>query len=67
MSDCVQRPSPLRTNSEDHSSSKAKDQSSKADKDKMAGKKSSDSGEEAEKDFILIWVREMKMNGPQEE
>lgn len=54
MSDSVQRPSPLRTNSEDHGSFKAKDQSPNPDKDKAARKKSSDSGEEADKDFILI-------------
>lgn len=57
MSDSAQRASPLRTNSEDHGSLKAKDQSQNQDKDKAAGKKSSDSGEEADKDFILIWVR----------
>ncbi|XP_039973943.1 F-actin-uncapping protein LRRC16A-like isoform X2 [Xiphias gladius] len=53
-SDCVQRPSPLRTSSEDHGPFKTKDQSQNPDKDKAAGKKSSDSGEEADKDFILI-------------
>ncbi|XP_050931931.1 F-actin-uncapping protein LRRC16A isoform X2 [Lates calcarifer] len=53
-SDSVQRPSPLRTNSEDHGPFKTKDQSPNPDKDKAAGKKSSDSGEEADKDFILI-------------
>ncbi|KAF3691715.1 F-actin-uncapping protein LRRC16A [Channa argus] len=47
-----QRPSPLRTNSEDHGLFKTKDQSPNLDK--AMGKKSSDSGEEAEKDFILI-------------
>ncbi|XP_037309621.2 F-actin-uncapping protein LRRC16A-like isoform X3 [Pungitius pungitius] len=52
VSDSAQRPSRLRTNSEDHGSIKIKDQSTKTDK--AAGKKSSDSGEEAEKDFILI-------------
>ncbi|XP_040899698.1 F-actin-uncapping protein LRRC16A-like [Toxotes jaculatrix] len=52
-SDSVQRPSPLRTSSEDHGP-KTKDQSPNPDKDKSAGKKSSDSGEEADKDFILI-------------
>ncbi|XP_035765864.1 F-actin-uncapping protein LRRC16A-like [Neolamprologus brichardi] len=52
--DSVQRSSSLSTNSEDHSSSKTKDQSANSDKDKAAGKKSSDSGEEADKDFILI-------------
>ncbi|XP_041798287.1 F-actin-uncapping protein LRRC16A-like [Chelmon rostratus] len=52
VSDSVQRLSPLRTNSEDHGSFKAKDQS--PNPDKAAGKKSSDSGEEADKDFILI-------------
>lgn len=55
VSDSVQRPNPLRTNSEDHGSFKTKDQSPNPDKDKAAGKKSSDSGEEADKDFILIW------------
>ncbi|KAM6995384.1 F-actin-uncapping protein LRRC16A-like isoform 1-T1 [Tautogolabrus adspersus] len=54
VSDSLQRPSPLRTNSEDHSSFKTKDQSPNRDKDKTAGKKSSDSGEEADKEFILI-------------
>uniref|UniRef100_A0A3Q2VFW4 Capping protein regulator and myosin 1 linker 1 n=1 Tax=Haplochromis burtoni TaxID=8153 RepID=A0A3Q2VFW4_HAPBU len=54
MLDSVQRSSPLSTNSEDHSSSKNKDQRANSDKDKAAGKKSSDSGEEADKDFILI-------------
>ncbi|XP_068425638.1 F-actin-uncapping protein LRRC16A-like isoform X2 [Clinocottus analis] len=53
-SDSVQRPSRLRTNSEDHGSFKAKDQTPNPDKDKAAGKKSSDSGEEADKDFILL-------------
>lgn len=55
VSDSVQRPSPLRTNSEDHGSIRTKDQS--PNPDKAAGKKSSDSGEEADKNFILIWVR----------
>ncbi|XP_074539114.1 F-actin-uncapping protein LRRC16A-like isoform X2 [Halichoeres trimaculatus] len=54
VSDSVQRPSLFRTNSEDHSSLKTKDQSPNREKDKTAKKKSSDSGEEAEKDFILI-------------
>ncbi|XP_028326028.1 F-actin-uncapping protein LRRC16A-like isoform X2 [Gouania willdenowi] len=40
--------------SEDHGSSRTKDQSPTLNKDKAAGKKSSDSGEEADKDFILI-------------
>ncbi|XP_023265069.1 F-actin-uncapping protein LRRC16A [Seriola lalandi dorsalis] len=53
-SDSVQRPSPLRTNSEDHGPFKSKVQSPNPEKDKAAGKKSSDSGEEADKDFILI-------------
>ncbi|XP_028985183.1 F-actin-uncapping protein LRRC16A-like isoform X2 [Betta splendens] len=44
------RPSPLRANSEEHGPFKTKN----PDKDKAAGKKSSDSGEEADKDFILI-------------
>ncbi|XP_026227705.1 F-actin-uncapping protein LRRC16A [Anabas testudineus] len=48
-----QRPSPLRTNSKDHSPFQGKDQPSNADKDKAVGKKSSNSGEEAEKDLIL--------------
>lgn len=52
----AQRPSPLRTTSEDHGSLKTKDQFSNPDKDKGARKKSSDSGEEVDKDFILIWV-----------
>ncbi|XP_041649096.1 F-actin-uncapping protein LRRC16A-like isoform X2 [Cheilinus undulatus] len=54
VSDSVQRPSPLRTNSEDHGPFKKKDRSPNRDKDKTAGKKSSDSGEEADKDFILL-------------
>uniref|UniRef100_A0A3Q3J2J1 CARMIL C-terminal domain-containing protein n=2 Tax=Monopterus albus TaxID=43700 RepID=A0A3Q3J2J1_MONAL len=54
-SDTVQKPSPLRTNSEDHGPFKTKDRSANPDKDKAAGKKkSSESGEEADKDFILI-------------
>lgn len=57
VSDSVQRPSPLRTNSEDHGPFKTKDQSPNPDMDKAARKKSTDSGEEADKDFILIWVR----------
>ncbi|XP_030605096.1 F-actin-uncapping protein LRRC16A-like [Archocentrus centrarchus] len=52
--DSVQRSSAVGTNSEDHGSFKTKDQSANSDKDKAAGKKSSDSGEEADKDFILI-------------
>lgn len=52
-SDPGQRPSFVRTNSEDQSSVKAKDQSPNPDKDKTTGKKSSDSGEEADKDLIL--------------
>ncbi|KAM8870699.1 F-actin-uncapping protein LRRC16A-like isoform 9-T9 [Spinachia spinachia] len=52
VSDSVQRPSRLRANSEDHGSVKIKDQSTKTDK--AAGKKSSDCGGEADKDFILI-------------
>ncbi|KAM3873708.1 F-actin-uncapping protein LRRC16A-like [Diretmus argenteus] len=47
----AQRPSAHRTNSEDRGLLKTKDQS---DKDKATGTKSSDSGEEADKDFILI-------------
>ncbi|XP_056900147.1 F-actin-uncapping protein LRRC16A-like isoform X2 [Takifugu flavidus] len=53
VSDPGQRPSFVRTNSEDQSSVKAKDQSPNPDKDKTTGKKSSDSGEEADKDLIL--------------
>lgn len=53
VSDPGQRPSLVRTNSEDQSSVKAKDQSPNPDKDKTTGKKSSDSGEEADKDLIL--------------
>ncbi|XP_068999286.1 F-actin-uncapping protein LRRC16A-like isoform X1 [Embiotoca jacksoni] len=53
-SDSVQRSSPLSTNSEDHGSFKTKDHCPNPDKDKASGKKSSDSGEEADKDFILI-------------
>lgn len=47
----------LRTNSEDHGPLKAKNQSPNSAKEKAAGKKSSDSSEEADKDFILIWVK----------
>ncbi|XP_034064505.1 F-actin-uncapping protein LRRC16A-like isoform X3 [Gymnodraco acuticeps] len=54
VSDSLQRPGRLRVNSEDHGSFKTKDQCPKQDKDKAAGNKSSDSGEEADKDFILI-------------
>ncbi|XP_068179746.1 F-actin-uncapping protein LRRC16A-like [Antennarius striatus] len=55
VSDTFQRLGPLCTNSEDHSSIKIKEQSLNLDKDKATGKKmSSDSGEEADKDFILI-------------
>ncbi|KAK5892625.1 hypothetical protein CesoFtcFv8_012986 [Champsocephalus esox] len=54
VSDSLQRPGRLRVNSEDHGSFKTQDQCPKQDKDKAAGNKSSDSGEEAEKDFILI-------------
>lgn len=53
MSDALQRPSLVRTNSEDQSSGKTKDQSPNLDKDKTTRKKSSDSGEEVDKDFIL--------------
>lgn len=56
-SDSAQRPGPPRANPEDHGSLKAKNQSPNADKDKAARKKSSDSGEEADKEFILVWVR----------
>lgn len=59
VSDSIQRPSRLRTNSEDHGSFKTKDQAPNPDKDKAARKKSTDSGEEADKDFILIWVRQI--------
>ncbi|XP_054477478.1 F-actin-uncapping protein LRRC16A-like [Anoplopoma fimbria] len=54
VSDSVQRPSRLRKNSEDQGSFKTKDQSPNPEKDKASGKKSSDSGEEADKEFILI-------------
>ncbi|XP_010765613.1 leucine-rich repeat-containing protein 16A [Notothenia coriiceps] len=54
VSDSLQRPGRLRVNSEDHGSFKMKDQCPKQDKDKAAGNKSSDSVEEADKDFILI-------------
>ncbi|KAF3839996.1 hypothetical protein F7725_018713 [Dissostichus mawsoni] len=54
VSDSLQRPGRLRVNSEDHGSFNTKDQCPKQDKDKAAGNKSSDSGEEADKDFILI-------------
>lgn len=54
MSDAGQRPSLVCANSEDQGSVKAKDQSPNPDKDKLTGKKSSHSGEEADKDFILI-------------
>lgn len=53
-SDSAQRPGPPRANPEDHGSLKAKNQSPNADKDKAARKKSSDSGEEADKEFILV-------------
>lgn len=53
-SDTGQRPSAPRTNSEGHGSLKTKEHSPNPDRDKAAGKKSSDSGEEADKDFILI-------------
>ncbi|KAM3613836.1 uncharacterized protein V6R79_005672 [Siganus canaliculatus] len=54
VSDSAQRPNPLRTNSEDHGSFKSKDQSLNPDKEKGTRKKSSDSGEEQDKNFILI-------------
>lgn len=57
-SESVQRSS---TNSEDRGSLKAKDQSPNPHKDKAAGKKSSDSGEEADKDLILIWVSKQQV------
>ncbi|KAM7382642.1 hypothetical protein PAMP_002365 [Pampus punctatissimus] len=50
--DSVQRPSPLRANSEDHGPFKTKEQS--PNPDKAARKKSTDSAEEADKGFILI-------------
>ena len=53
-SDSGQRPSLVRANSEDQGSVKAKDHSPNPDKEKVAGNKSSHSGEEADKDFILI-------------
>ncbi|XP_047453879.1 F-actin-uncapping protein LRRC16A-like isoform X2 [Mugil cephalus] len=53
-SDSSQRSSPLSSNSEDHGSLKTKEKGSNPAKDKATGKKSSDSGEEADKDFILI-------------
>lgn len=53
-SDSAQRPGPPRGNPEDHGSLKAKNQSPNVDKDKAARKKSSDSGEEADKEFILV-------------
>lgn len=53
-SDSDKRSSPFGNNSEDHGSMKTKEKCSKPDKDKAAGKKSSASGEEADKDFILI-------------
>ncbi|XP_062254942.1 F-actin-uncapping protein LRRC16A-like [Platichthys flesus] len=53
-SDSVQRSNPVRTNSEDHGPLKTKDQTPNPDKDKATGRKSSDSREEADKDFILI-------------
>lgn len=54
VSDAGQQSSLVRTNSEDQASVKAKDQSPNPDKDKVTGKKSSHSGEEADKDIILI-------------
>ncbi|KAM4580155.1 F-actin-uncapping protein LRRC16A-like [Odontesthes bonariensis] len=53
-SDTVSRSGPLGTNSDDHGSFKTKDKSPNPDKAKAARKKSSDSAEEADKDFILI-------------
>nr|XP_019946921.1 PREDICTED: F-actin-uncapping protein LRRC16A [Paralichthys olivaceus] len=49
-----QRSNTVRTNSEDHGPLKNKDQTPNPDKDKAGGRKSSDSREEADKDFILI-------------
>ncbi|XP_035019799.2 F-actin-uncapping protein LRRC16A isoform X2 [Hippoglossus stenolepis] len=53
-SDSVQRSNPVRTNSEDHGPLKTKDQTPNPDKERAAGRKLSDSREEADKDFILI-------------
>nr|XP_057941349.1 F-actin-uncapping protein LRRC16A-like isoform X1 [Doryrhamphus excisus] len=52
-SDSSQRSTHQRTNSDDHGPSKTKGPSPNADKEKT-GKKSSDSGEEADKEMILI-------------
>lgn len=54
VSNAGQQPSLVRTNSEDQGSVKAKDQSPNPDKDKVTAKKSSHSGEEADKDIILM-------------
>ncbi|KAI1894200.1 hypothetical protein AGOR_G00113380 [Albula goreensis] len=53
VSDSAQRPSASRHNSED-SCSKAKDKSPSKDNDRTPGAKSTDSGEEVDKDFIFI-------------
>uniref|UniRef100_A0A3Q2QT46 Capping protein regulator and myosin 1 linker 1 n=1 Tax=Fundulus heteroclitus TaxID=8078 RepID=A0A3Q2QT46_FUNHE len=53
-SDAAQKSSPHSTNSDDPGSFKAKDKCPNPDKSKATSKKSSDSGEEADKDFILI-------------
>ncbi|XP_056141611.1 LOW QUALITY PROTEIN: F-actin-uncapping protein LRRC16A-like [Lampris incognitus] len=54
LSDSARRPSPHSTNSEERDGVKAKDQSPNPDKEKEAGTKSSDSGEEADQYFILV-------------
>lgn len=55
-SDAAQRSSPHCTNTDDPGSFKTKDNCANPDKSKATRKKSSDSGEEADKDFILIWA-----------
>ncbi|KAM6909751.1 F-actin-uncapping protein LRRC16A-like isoform 2-T2 [Xenentodon cancila] len=54
VSDAVQRCGPLSSNSEDRGSLKPKDKYPNPDKDKATSKKSSGSGEEADKDIFLI-------------
>ncbi|KAM6968132.1 F-actin-uncapping protein LRRC16A-like [Aplochiton taeniatus] len=53
-SDSAKRPGPKRANSEEDSSPRTKDRSPNPKKEGLTGTKSSDSGEEVEKDFIFI-------------
>lgn len=53
MSEPIQRSSHQRSNSDDHGAFKGKEMSPNPDKDKT-GKKASNSGEEADKEIILI-------------